>query len=342
MTKSKQFKIDYWDINIDILTVVVALSILIILIAIPIYFLRNITNITNITIDHFNSPSGNISINIGNWICEYIYDIATSILLQKDFTYNIPDIDFVKHLPKFIKYANIDPSIYTNLTSKGITYDSFTQKHAEKCAIWFINDNIDHNFWICLKPLIQSILDDALIKSNLKKIVEFPVIHFRCADVPFVRHRQYHLQKYKFYKKALENINTLSLQQYSKVIILSCSFHLSDNKDQACCSTYTNSLSDYLKNISYDTIVECNTNIADFATLFYAPAVISGGSSFSFISGFCGKGIFISGGHIEEADTTTNLKCDSCSTWLQNADDIKHKDIDDYYNTDAVINILQN
>jgi hypothetical protein len=341
MTKSKQFKIDYWDINIDILTVVVALSILIILIAIPIYFLRNITNITNITIDHFNSPSGNISINIGNWICEYIYDIATSILLQKDFTYNIPDIDFVKHLPKFIKYANIDPSIYTNLTAKGITYDSFTQLHPEKCAIWFINDNTDNNFWICLKPLIHSIIDDALIKSNLKKVVEYPVIHFRCADVPFVRHRQYHFQKYKFYKKALENINTLSLQQYSKVIILSCSFHLSDNKDQACCSTYTNSLSDYLKNISYDTIVECNTNIADFATLFYAPAVISGGSSFSFISGFCGKGIFISGGHREEADTITNLKCDNCSTWLQNADDIKHKDIDDYYNTDAVIKVLE-
>lgn len=121
--------------------------------------------------------------------------------------------------------------------------------------------------------------------------------------------------------------------------MLSCSFHRSDDNNKHACETYTNSLSDYLKSINYEPFIECNKNIEDFATLFYAPAVISIGSSFSFMSGFFGKGKFYSGGHIDENDKKSN--CTLCNKWLITDYDVKHSSINDYYDTKKVISILQ-
>lgn len=167
------------------------------------------------------------------------------------------------------------------------------------------------------------------------KNVLYPVIHFRCADTPFIRHPRYHFQKYEFYKTALNKIKNDKNISYDKVILLSCTSHNSNDKNKTCCNTYSNSLSSYLKYINYNSIIECKTYVEDFATLFYAPAVISIGSSYSFMSGFFGNGIFISGGHLEEIDDTH--KCTSCDDWLLTNYDIKHKNIDDYYDTYNVI-----
>ena len=52
-----------------------------------------------------------------------------------------------------------------------------------------------------MKDLIHKILDETLIKSNLKKQIDYPVIHFRCADTPFARHSKYHFQKYIMIKE---------------------------------------------------------------------------------------------------------------------------------------------
>ena len=296
-----------------------------------IFFLQN--TISNI--EQFE----NIPIDIGNYLSDYFYNLGTSILLQKDYSYAPPDVDFFRNLPTSIPYSSIDPSIYANLTANGITHDEFIKKFDCKVCLWFVNNNMNHAFWTSMRPIINSILDETLIKSNLKKVVEYPVIHFRCADTPFVRHGQYHFQKYKFYKKTLERINSTLSQSYSKVILLSCNFHRSDEEKKVACGSYTSSLSEYLKSISYEPIVECKSNIEDFATIFYAPAVISIGSSFSFMSGFFGKGLFFSGGHREESDAEGG--CDTCNNWLDYTDEIKHNTVKDYYKAEQVIKILQ-
>jgi hypothetical protein len=286
----------------------------------------------------YMEPFENIPIDIGNHLSDYFYNLGTAILRQSDFTYYVPKTDLFKDLPEFIAYSNVDPSIYANLTANGITHDEFIKKYDCKVCSWFVFNDQLHTFWLCMRTLINSILDNALTKSNLKKVVNYPVIHFRCADTPFIRHSQYHFQKYKFYKKILKKINTTLSQSYSKVIILSCSFHNSDEQKKIACGTYTESLGDYLRSISYEPIVECKSNVEDFATIFYAPAVISIGSSFSFISGFFGKGIFFAGGHREEVDAKGG--CDTCSSWLDYSDEIKHNTVIDYYATDEVIKML--
>ena len=59
---------------------------------------------------------------------------------------------------------------------------------------------------------------------------------------------------------------------------------------------------------------------------------------FSFMSGFFGKGLFYSGGHIEEKDKKAG--CTMCNKWLINKYEIKHSMVDDYHDTDKVIQLL--
>ena len=279
----------------------------------------------------------NINIDIGNCLSNYFYYLGLSILKKTNFKFEVKNENFIKKLPSFIKYNHDE--IYNTFKVNSITLNTFKTKIKSPNSIWFMDDNFNYNFWLCMKDLVYTILNDALIKSNLKKKVDYPVIHFRCADTPFVRNSQYHFQKYKFYKEILDKINIDTNKNYKKVILLSCSFHRSDDNNKHACETYTNSLSDYLKSINYEPFIECNKNIEDFATLFYAPAVISIGSSFSFMSGFFGKGKFYSGGHIDENDKKSN--CTLCNKWLITDYDVKHSSINDYYDTKKVISILQ-
>jgi alpha-N-acetylglucosamine transferase len=288
----------------------------------------------------------NINKEIGNYLSTYFYYLGLSIIEQKDFKFKVDNDAFIKHLPSFINYKNNiyynHTTIYNKLKQNGITLDFF-KKITIPETMWFMYNNLYYKFWLCMKDIVYIILDNAFIKSNLKKTIEYPVIHFRCADTPFVRHSQYHFQKYEFYKEVLNKIYSEIDKKYindKKIKILSCSFHKSDDAIKKSCAIYTNSLCDYLKSINYEPIVECNKNIEDFATLFYAPAVISIGSSFSFMSGFFGKGLFYSGGHIEEKDKKAG--CTMCNKWLINNYEVKHSMIDDYHNTDKVISILKN
>ena len=93
-----------------------------------------------------------------------------------------------------------------------------------------------------------------------------------------------------------------------------------------------------MTSIGYEVDVQCNSLIEDFAKLFYALAVVSSVSSFSFMSGFFSKGIFISSEHNHE----DNIKetCTICDEWMLKGYQVKHKFIDDYYNTSAVIKTL--
>ena len=273
---------------------------------------------------------------LGNYLSIYFLLLGRSILLRKNFYYSKSNKDFLKNLPTYIKYKYDD--IYNNLMYNNITLEILDTYTCKEC-MWFVYDDIVHTFWLYMKPLVNEILDTALIKSNLKKEVLYPVIHFRCADTPFIKHTHYHFQKYNFYKTALAKINTYMPNPYNKVILLSCNSHKADIIKKDACNIYTDSLSYYLNTINYTTIIECNSSVEDFATLFYAPAVISIGSSYSFMSGFFGMGQFISGGHLNESYIKHD--CTSCDNWLITEFDIKHNLIDDYTDTDSVIKICK-
>jgi hypothetical protein len=280
--------------------------------------------------------NNNIPLNIGNYLVIYFHLMGKSFLNGKDFYYKPKDIDFIRDLPSYIPY---NKEIYNKLVINNYTIDEIKseEKKIILVAMWTIINKRREDYWLILKPQIKEILDTTLRKNNLFKKVDSPVIHFRCSDTPFIRNGYYFFQKYKFFKDSLEDIKKKLNVEYNKVILLSCNFHKSTDKNSTACNIYAESLKTYLEDLGYIVDVKCSSNLDDFATMFYAPAVISTCSSFSFMAGFFSNGIFISEGHFESGN---ERRCNDCGEWLKSGYSIEHHNIEDYYNTENVIKLL--
>jgi len=285
--------------------------------------------------EHYNE-NNEININIGNHLTNYFCNLGLCILEKKDFHMNMnSNINFIKYFPSNIPY-DFD-NIHEELVKKGVKISDLKKN---RCfTLWFIYDDTVMNFWMCMKDLIHNMIDNALRKSDLYMEVKEPLIHFRCADAPFVKNIQYHFVKYEFYKNALEKIYEKSPSHNKKVVILSCNTHRSNDKMKDSCIKYTDYLVDYLKDNGYEPDLQCDTNLNDFARMFYAPGVISIGSSYSFLAGFFGSGNFISSEHVMEHEK--ERKCTICDSWMLEGR-VKHKDIPDYYDYETVNEILLN
>lgn len=281
----------------------------------------------------------NIHIHIGNYLSVYFFRMGISILKQEDFYFELDDTNFIKYLPKNITYNDNEDfkNLYNCFNEKGITYENM--KNTLYYAEWYIRNNNQMQFWMCMKPLINKLLDNAFIETGLTERVDCPIIHFRCSDVPFQRHPSYHIDRYEFYKKALERINEKLDIQYKKVKILYNNYHLSDDKKRIMCDVYCNQLKNYLNKIGYEVEIYSNSDIDDFSNLFYAPAVISGVSSYSFMSGFFGNGIFITSEHLEEQEA--KLDCNLCDEWMFKGYQIKHNTVHDYFDITELIPLLE-
>ena len=277
---------------------------------------------------------------LGNALSVYYFNIIIATLNQDDFTANESEKDLLKHLPKFISFDDLR-FYYNELIANNINIDVFTELYntdngntTTGINWWESTEKTKETINFIMKPLINRIFDKALIASNVKKTVSMPVIHFRCADTPFSKHSAYHLQKYYYFKDALAMINTKTNKTYNSVILLSCSSHNSDENNKKTCGSYTDYLKQYIESINYKVDVNCSDEIEDFATIFYAPGVISTSSSFSFMSGFFGNGIFIGINQDEENH------CMNCNDWLYKGYNLSHSFVSDYNNVDDVRKLL--
>jgi len=208
----------------------------------------------------------------------YFTELGLSILQKKDFHYSAPDVFFFNSLPNHLVY-NYD-SIYDAYVSHNITYKkmkNIIDSIPYGClTTWSIYNNDLFNFWNDMKPLANAILDNTFKKCGLEKNILYPIIHFRCSDVPFIRSEHYYLQHYSFFKNSLQEIQERQgINKYDKVQIMNCSEHHSNQQNKTACKEYTDELQIYLKENGYESEFICNSNIDDFASLFYAPAVIS-------------------------------------------------------------------
>ena len=270
----------------------------------------------------------NISENIGNHLAAYFYNYTLSILEKRDFEYSKTESDFLKYLPTHISFNS---AIADQFEKKNITLEKL--RAILNVGLWECNSDVNMDLFHILKPTIHAILDKAFIQSGLNRRPISTVIHFRCADTPFVKQPNYYLQRYSFFKKALEKIDPSD----KTVTLMNCSTHLSKKEEQDACALYVTHLSDYLKSIGYDVKLRCNTNVEDFADLFYAKAVISTGGSYSFMSGFFGNGQFISTEHMIDGNTCTTKECDDIFIRGHN---IFHPEVDSYYEVDKVHPLL--
>ena len=216
------------------------------------------------------------------------------------------DDEFYEHLPQEIDPPPDFPKISDSIGE----WDDWTCDN---------KDTVD--LWKAMSPYISKMLDEALEKSGLKIDEKNPVIHFRCSDVPFNRHPEYHLQKYEFFKKALGDYK-------GDIDLINCSTHLSSDRDQEMCKTYIEYLQ---KELGTNINVQCGTILEDFAKMFYAPICISSGSSMSFFAGYFGKGTFYTGGNFKEGEEGSEcLICDLGKF------ELLHSDVNDYYDMKEV------
>ena len=300
-------------------------------------------------------------LDLGNIICSYYHRLILSILKQENFHLNILDIldfqlkwwgvqeipkdlsmyengEFIQHLPLNISFDDTK-ALYFKLKKTGVTLERLQQTRYGDLLTWHTTDAIDEQMHNIMKPFMQKILDNAFIQSGHAKKVDQPVIHFRCADTPFVRNPEYALQKHCFFSRALDEIQQKLQQKFDDIIILSYIKHRADENQANACTKYVGFLKKYLEELQYRVDIQSESTLEDFATIFYAPASISTSSSFSFFSGFFGKGLFIS---------TTNgffngeqERCLDCGGWIYKGYNLNHKDVVDYLDTDTVLKLLQ-
>lgn len=278
--------------------------------------------------------------DIGIFLCYYFYNISLHFIEGKDYFQEIPNEEFIKYLPKHVKVDEIlRKKLIENHFTKELLIEEMNKNQIH--GAWFINNNRIDLYWEIMKPFVHNILDNAFQQSKLKEnaIKETQgtiCIHFRCSDVPFLRSIHYHLQKYSFFKKCLEDISHL---KYKKIKFISCSFHKSEENMKKACDEYIKDLIQYLQNLGYNVEIQCKSNIEYFAYLFYAPVTISTGGSYSFMSGYFGDGIFMAEGHIRE--DIPEQKCTTCK-WLKQGHSLSHNLVKDYMDTNNVISLLKN
>ena len=296
--------------------------ILVIIIILVIIYYQNIhLYISNLYIKIFNQN------DIGNKLCGYFYNYTLSICNKKNFNYKIYnriDDKFFSLLPSYIPF-NLD--LYNKFQENNITLNIILSKKIN--ALWYCDDEIIYKLWKILRPVINKILNDVNKKNGLHTIIKHPIIHFRCADVPFIKNPKYYLQKLYFFKRALETFN---FNNDRTVIIMFYFNHKSGDENKIACSLYLKILTDYLTNLGYNYKFQSKSSIEDFFDLFNAPFVISTGGSFSFMSGFFGNGKFISTEHCSENYDC----CKTCDESFLKGYNIHHKYINSYYNVDYI------
>ena len=205
--------------NIYILFTIILFIFIIIFI---LYYLYNKKNKYNLTITINSISTSHNQANLGNELSFYYYFIVESILLQKDFIYekSYTDQIFLKDLPTFIEFNKF---YYVKLINQNINLDYLYRTQAY--AFWSLFEEKDEIIHTIMKPLMNSIFNNAFIKSGIKGKINIPIIHFRCSDIPFVRHQQYFLQKLSFFSDALNKFNL----DDKNIIILHNSSHLSNS-----------------------------------------------------------------------------------------------------------------
>jgi hypothetical protein len=268
----------------------------------------------------------NAPIDIGNVLSIYYYNLVSSILKKEDFNYSNEAI-FIKDFPKFIKF---NETIYNEFINNNITIDDIV--NIENSAFWNTQTYKLQKIHYIMKPTINKIFDDTFKSLNLKKEIKYPIIHFRCADTPFIKHKHYYFQKYRYFDESIKEIEN-KIGKITDITILACFDHLSNNENKSACNIYSTKLKEHLNN--YNIHIECNSNVDDFVSMFYAPAVISTISSFSFMSGFFGNGIYIQ----PNTMINNNEECSECDNKYKGYN-IPHNKVNDYHNIDEVYKLL--
>lgn len=144
--------------------------------------------------------------------------------------------------------------------------------------------------WIYAKPFLNIVISQLLkdFGFNEKDYVDNPIIHFRCSDTPFVKHKDYQLMPYSYFDWVIAESEPFHDKDW--LLITSCGHLVPSQKKQLWCSAcrcYAEDLIDYFgkKNIKVEKAQPAGI-IQDIARIFFSPLAVSASpSSFSFVPG---------------------------------------------------------
>ncbi len=257
--------------------------------------------------------------HIGNKLSSYFYFLTIAYITNENLVIDNldkPENDIIKlQIPQESSIPDDCPIFLTTKleTIKSIAPESFWSHH---------------QYFKYIYPVIKK---NSLYNPNIQYIKEC-VIHFRCSDVPFVKHGRYHLLKFNWYLNCLRLV--LREMNLSKITILNCNAHLS--KDTNKCQEWTNLLGRFLKdnlNIEYEVL--CHSLKEDLLYMLNARALISSGGSLSFSAGLLSNNLFIYPSSSLENETINCHKHQiRQNSYCLNKVFIRHSEVDDYHHLD--------
>jgi hypothetical protein len=261
--------------------------------------------------------------NMGNYLSHYFWACALAVLRGELFIRPSTDRPVLADLPSGIVFP---PEIREAVRRSGLTAERLQEMNPN--SFWVVENDAVAAVFDAFRPWGRSILRAALEKKNLLVYSPYPVIHFRCSDVPFVKNPNYHLVRADFYRDCLLEVRD-RLGFFPYVVLLSCHAHNTDPRRAALCAVYAEGIRRFVTALGYRVIVRCDSPENDFAAMWSAPAVITPGSSFSFFAGFMGGGgLFLSEGHFfEPAPNRCGTGCDG---WLRRGYALLHSDVSSY------------
>jgi hypothetical protein len=216
------------------------------------------------------------------------------------------------------------------LFPKNINYDT----------IWNIHKNKTKHYWDNIKNEVNKSLKEFTKEIKVTELEQYPILHFRCSDVPFVLHNDYHFSKYKFYKWCNDTLK----HKYNKWYIMWDNSHLSNNEYKELSSIYFNDLKQYLEHeLNLEIIhISKNNQYQDFKLLYNAPVVIRGGcgGSFSFFGGYFNNKFLYTDVNRNENKTLNYI---NSKNYYKNGI-LTHGEVENvggYKNTDKVIKLLK-
>ena len=172
---------------------------------------------------------------------------------------------------------------------------------------WDLNNTVNGElFWAKSRSFLNELLSTVFEKLKLPKVKlqNDPILHFRCSDIPFVNHEDYHFIKYNYFDWVKGKI--LSDNYSHWYIITACGHGINDDKkDEYCniCKHYLNSLQEYINDkleVS-TTVLQNRSALEDFASFFFAPILISAtSSSLSFMAGVASDGKYFTPANVRE------------------------------------------
>jgi hypothetical protein len=154
---------------------------------------------------------------------------------------------------------------------------------------WFVFDNATALFWDSMRPLVRHVLDGSFARCGLRATVRAPVLHFRCASAPLNRHSQYHFQRYSYFRAVARRYRKRHREPLRHVHVLTCVADDVQKAEQSqLCTRYLDDLVTFLRTeLSLEVRVHncAHSMFEDLAIMYYAPYLISTGSTMSLLPG---------------------------------------------------------